>query len=337
MRNSTVKARRKVAKMVELELVGIHDDGEHLIFEDAANQRYQLAITEQLRAAVRRDRPQMEHLRSNGLRPREIQALIRSGASAEEVAEEAGVAVESVRRYEGPVLAEREFAAERARGLRTSRREDAPTLGDLVVDRLAARNVSEIAWDAYRPDNEPWRVTAQYRAGQQDFLASWEVDLVTGTFTAIDDEARWLSEIDLADSPYRHLTPVEDRFYDVESDGGIPTESEDAPETDATDAILQELDAARGVHQPLDPEAHSEPTLWDDPPAAHPPLSRPQEARDATVLQLPEKATPVESESTKKTPEGGNEDPATERRKRNRRGRTSVPSWDEIVFGAKND
>ncbi len=323
--------------MVDLELVGIHDDGEHLVFKDASNNRYQLAITEALRAAVRRDRPQMEQLRSHHVRPREIQALIRAGASAEEVAEQAEVSVESVRRYEGPVLAEREFAAQRARALRTARSDDAPTLGDLVVDRLAARNVTDVTWDAYRPQGEPWRVTALYYAGQQEFLASWEVDLDSGAFTAIDDEARWLSEIDLVDSPYRHLTPVEDRFYDVETDGGLPEAEIEEPETaDATDAILQELDAARGVRQPLEPEAHSEPTLWEDPPAAHPPLSRPHEATDATVLRLPESASHGEEEATQQD-ETPSEDTGAQRRKRNRRGRTSVPSWDEIVFGAKND
>src|SRR5690625_2703710 len=78
------KARREHPNMVELELVGIHDDGEHLVFKDAANQRYQLAITEALRAAVRRDRPQLEQLRSATIRPRVMLALIRAVASAQE-------------------------------------------------------------------------------------------------------------------------------------------------------------------------------------------------------------------------------------------------------------
>src|SRR5699024_2383128 len=176
------KARREHPNVVELELVGIHDDGEHLVFKDATNQRYQLAITEALRAAVRRDRPQLEQLRSATIRPRDIQALIRAGASAQEVAEQANVSVDQVRRYEGPVLAEREFAAERARSLRTGRAEGAATRRALVVDRLAARNVTDVSLDAYRPENAPWHVTARYQAGQQEFLASWEVNLTSGSF-----------------------------------------------------------------------------------------------------------------------------------------------------------
>src|SRR5690625_3245354 len=244
--------------MVELKLEGIHDDGEHLVLVDGANQRFRVAITEELRAAVRRDRPQLEQLRSHEVRPRDIQAMIRAGASAETVAQQAGLPLESIRRYEGPVIAERQYTAQRARALHVARTSDSPTLGDLVVDRLAARHVSDVAWDAYRPEGGPWHVTAAYTAGLQELLASWEVDLTAGTFIALDDEARWLSEIDLADSPYRHLAPVEDRFYDVETDGGLLTGDGQAE----TDAILEELDAARGVRQPLAPEAHEEPTLW---------------------------------------------------------------------------
>lgn len=323
--------------MVELKLEGIHDDGEHLVLIDGSNHRFRVAITEELRAAVRRDRPQLEQLRSHDVRPRDIQAMIRAGASAQTVAQEAGIPLESIRRYEGPVIAERQYTAQRAQGLHVARTPDAPTLGDLVVDRLAARHVSDIEWDAYRPDGGSWHVTAAYTAGLQEFLATWEVDLTAGTFTALDDEARWLSEVDLADSPYRHLTPVEDRFYDVESDGGLPAEGEpgEIDESGSTDAILEELEAARGVRQPLEAEVLEEPTLWDDPPAAHPALSRPQDATDATVLQLPqpepaavqgeEEEQPVQEEEPKPT------------RKRSRQRRTSVPSWDEIVFGAKND
>jgi len=183
--------------MIELELVGIHDDGEHLVVRDPSNHQYRLAITDALRAAVRRDRPQLEQLRSPALRPREIQALIRAGATAAEIAEQAGLPVEAVRRYEGPVIAERQYAAERARALRVGRHSDAPTLGDLVIDRLAARHVTAIAWDAYRGDNGPWRVTAAYEAGEQRFTAEWEVDLDAGTFDALDDEAWRVREMAL--------------------------------------------------------------------------------------------------------------------------------------------
>ena len=143
--------------MGELELVGLHEDGEHLVLVAPDGARFRVRIDEPLRAAVRRDRPQLEQLRAESagtLSPREIQARIRAGATTQEVADSAGLPVERVRRYEGPVLAEREHVAEQARGTRVGRDVGAPTLGDLVTDRLAARGVDpgSLAWDAARDD-----------------------------------------------------------------------------------------------------------------------------------------------------------------------------------------
>jgi hypothetical protein len=349
--------------MAELELVGIHGDGEHVVLVDEEGQRHRLPIDDALRAAVRRDRPQLEQIRSEGLRPRDIQVLIRGGASAEDVAAQAGVPVEHVRRYEGPALAERAHVSQRAQALSIGREPGSPTLGDLVVDRLAARGAEHIDWDARRHGSEPWQVIARFVAGDRDREATWQVDLAAGTVVAVDDESRWLSETDLATGPQRrHLSAVRGaRLYDVETDADLaPTlaavdavirdprtrglravdasdasgprddDTSDAMDEESeadTEALLEELSAARGVRQRVeidddalaedvlneDAQAHT-PALWDDdPPAAHPPASRPDEATDTTVVK-----------------------PRRERRAAKNR-RTSVPSWDEIVFGARND
>src|SRR3712207_3118540 len=110
--------------MDDLTLVGVHDDGEHLLLVDGAGMRHRLKVDEALRAAVRRDRARLGQLQiemEGRLRPRDIQARIRAGETAEQVAAAAGVPVEHVRRYEGPVLAEREFVARQAREVRVRR------------------------------------------------------------------------------------------------------------------------------------------------------------------------------------------------------------------------
>ena len=151
--------------MNELELKGLHEDGEHLVLVGPGGEQFRLRIDEALRAAVRRDRPQLEQLRAESagtLSPREIQARIRAGATTQEVADTAGIPVEHVRRYEGPVLAEREYVAEQARATRVGRDVGAPTLGDLVTDRLATRGVdlASLAWDAARDAYRPWNILA---------------------------------------------------------------------------------------------------------------------------------------------------------------------------------
>ena len=345
--------------MVELELVGIHSDGEHLIVMAPDGERYRLVIDEALRAAVRRDRPHLEKVRSSGaIRPRDIQVQIRAGASAEEVAEGSGIPIETVRRYEGPVLAEREHVSMRAQALPIGRDSDAPVLGDVVLDRLATRGVDtdRISWDARRNGQEPWQVLVRFSSGEKLREATWEVDLTARMTRAVDDEARWLSETEL-ESPAarRHLqsvrsTPVYDQAddeHETESDAGLveslqavdaglerDARSAQRPEDEdeATAALLAELSASRGVRPgtAVEEDGVHEPMLWDDPPAAHPSASHPEETPES-----PEVLTPP-GEQPAVEPEGEEEKPAPRRRTRRSR-RTSVPSWDEIVFGAKND
>lgn len=341
--------------MIELELVGIHNDGETVVLIDAEGRRYQLAIDESLRAAVRRDRPQFEQLRSGRLRPREIQVLIRAGATAAEVAEQGDLPIEQVRRYAGPVLAERAHVADRARALVVGRESGAPTLGDLVVDRLAARGIDDVEWDARRQGSDPWQVVATYEADAVTEQASWQVDLAAQSFRALDEHARLLTEADLAVGPRRHLSAVPPaRVYDVEHDGDIqpalrtidddlhhghPHELESADEPGPaadTEAILAELAAARGVRQQVTEAGHEEPMLWDD-------AARPEDAGHGSAAATESPATAANGDdhdvvslpSREPEPEPEPEPAPAKRRGRSRR--TSVPSWDEIVFGAKND
>src|SRR6476659_1950499 len=130
--------------MRELRLIGVHEDGQHLLLSDSEGERYRVGLDEALRAAARRDRPRLGQLQieiDGGMRPREVQALIRAGFSAEEVAERAGWAVEKVGRYEGPILAEREHVAGLARAVRLRGRAaagaTAPTLSARVSQRLS--------------------------------------------------------------------------------------------------------------------------------------------------------------------------------------------------------
>ena len=107
--------------MRDLRLIGVHDDGEHLLVTDDSGEEYRLRIDEPLRAAARRDRPRLGQLQiaiDNNVRPREVQAMIRAGASADEVAARTGWDLDKIARFEGPVLAEREHVATRAQAVR---------------------------------------------------------------------------------------------------------------------------------------------------------------------------------------------------------------------------
>ncbi|HMO12328.1 MAG TPA: septation protein SepH, partial [Actinotalea sp.] len=257
--------------MSELRLVGLHDDGEQVVLEGPDGQRFTLPIDDALRAAVRRDRPQLEQVRaqaSSAIPPREMQARMRAGATAEDVAEAAGVPVEIVRRYEGPVRAERDWIAEQARDTRIGHDLGAPALGELVTDRLATRGVAAgtARWDAYRDQTGPWSVVLSFEIGGADRTARWTFDPSARTLRAMDDEARWLSETDLADEPVprRHLAAVPTNEVDLAAAlrpvlaavdtpvFTIPGPARTDDQVDPTEALLEDLSDRRGVRQPLD-------------------------------------------------------------------------------------
>jgi hypothetical protein len=237
--------------MQDLTLVGVHDDGEHLVVRAKDGTTFKLRVDEPLRVAVRLDRARLGQAQlqaEGGLRPREIQARIRAGQSAEQVAQNAGVPLEYVRRYEGPVLAEREFVAGQARAVRLRRPGQgggpAPALEDVVHQRLSAREVDESAatWDAWRSENGTWVVVLDFVAGGRERRARWSYDPQLRHVTPTDDEARWLTDEEPPEPgplAQRRLVPVRagrgpagaaeagegpaarDRVYDVEADGGV--------------------------------------------------------------------------------------------------------------------
>ena len=130
--------------MRELKVIGLDVDGRHIICEgpDPAD-RFTLQVDDRLRAAVRGDRALGQTLRDievkGVLRPRDIQARIRAGASVEQLAESSGMDITKVERFAHPVLLERARAAELASAAH-------PILADGPAVTVAARN------DHHRPD-----------------------------------------------------------------------------------------------------------------------------------------------------------------------------------------
>ena len=94
--------------MRELKVVGLDVDGKRIICEsDDPNEKFILRADDRLRAAVRGDKTGASQTQSdaevpNVLRPKEIQARIRAGASVEQVAESAGVDIVPGRAVRAP-------------------------------------------------------------------------------------------------------------------------------------------------------------------------------------------------------------------------------------------
>ncbi len=338
--------------MTRVNLVGPAEDGLHLVVETDDGQQYQLAITDELRHAVRYARPKptwSEGGDSESLTPKEIQQRIRAGLTAAELAELTGEPLEALEKFEPPVIAERAYIAELARTTRIGRDPSSPVLGELVVDRLAARGVSQddIVWDAWREVDEPWQVAVDFRADNRTVRAQWTFDHTSRTLTAEDEEARWLTETELLDVPIprRHLaavpTDLDDSAPLPETRPVLPTPSP-APEPSLTESLLEDLESRRGTREPVldDEEDEDDEGFEGFGPAAS------RTAETGFGQSMPHPAGSALRQSALGPDAGASEakaeeEPVTKEQeivdKPTRKGRASVPSWDEIVFGARHD
>lgn len=156
--------------MLELRLIGVHDDGENLMLESADGTRFLLPIDANLRTSITKAR-RIQPARGLGAKgtygPRDIQTRFRQGASVEEIAEESGWEPERVRRYEWPIVAERAHIIRAAQSVKIGRRNSASGTAQIPVT-LSAR-IEEVSerygfedatqdWTTRQQENGQWRV-----------------------------------------------------------------------------------------------------------------------------------------------------------------------------------
>ncbi|MEU8435655.1 septation protein SepH [Streptomyces sp. NPDC029216] len=334
--------------MPELRVVAVSNDGTRLVLKAADSTEYTLPIDERLRAAVRNDRARLNQIEievESHLRPRDIQARIRAGASAEEVAQLAGIPVDRVRRFEGPVLAERAFMAERARKtpVRRPGENTGPQLGEAVQERLTLRGADKdsVQWDSWRRDDGTWEVLLVYRVVGEPHSASWTYDPPRRLVVAVDDEARSLigESDDLPSTPEPSFPFVpriarlpRDRPLDRALDRQIerpapPPAPEPEEERDTLTSLLEAVPSFRGdLVVPERTDVPAEEAETEEPPAAA--ASAGAGAAYADVL-MPRTVAGHRERLTGTTDRQAEADGVRPGR------RAAVPSWDEIVFGTR--
>jgi hypothetical protein len=225
--------------MRELKVVGLDVDGKRIICEcDSSGEKFILRPDDRLRAAVRGDnigpsQPPSDAEVPSVLRPKEIQAKIRAGASVEQVASAAGVGIERVQRFANPVLLERSRAAELATAAHPVL-ADGPsvlTLLETVTSALVARGLDPDAtgWDAWRNEDGRWTVQMGWKAGMSDNVAHFRFTPGAhgGTVTAFDDTACELINPDFA-RPLRPLAPIAQLDFE-EPEPELPIEAPEPP------------------------------------------------------------------------------------------------------------
>lgn len=318
--------------MQELRLVAVSEDGSYLVLATPGRgTRFMVPIDERLRAATRGHVSRFGQLQigvESPLRPKEIQSRIRAGATAEEIAEAAGIPVERVRAFEGPVLQERQYIADQAQRTSIRRAGDTtpgPHLGDLVEERLVPRGVSvdELEWDSWKREDGTWKVRLHFQLANRAHAAEWIFDVTRRQISPVDEEAARISSPDELPQETAVTPFVPRRGADSQPDSRHEAEPEPGPERAARQP--EELPPAASARQSQ--------------PAQQPDQSQPaQESPAASAAEEAEEEVPAEPAAQTvgagdtRQPEAGGTPDRGGTRKSGRRGRASVPSWDEIMF-----
>ncbi len=337
--------------MEQLKVIGTEDDV--LVLATESGERFALTVDDTLRSYVRRPAREQEP-RSVRANPREIQSHIRAGLSAEDVASLLEIRVEDVERFEGPVLAEREYIVGQALAvpvlLGTELDPAAqPTFGQAVRSKLSDASATDERWTSWK---EPtgWIVKLEFTSHDVAHDARWVFDPRRSTLSPQNSDAVQLSrQGSLPDGLIPRLraldnAPKDSSHFDAavfgahvepEADIEAPAVPQQAssgvqdaaikraperhePPAETAD-LLEALRRRRGQREPMPTEAtapaHAPVALFD---ALEPGYEDTAPVDDADAPTEPE-APQAPAESSK------------------RKGRPSMPSWDEIVFGARTE
>jgi hypothetical protein len=189
--------------MRPVRFVALSEDGQALVLADEVGRLLALPLDDRISSALQHE----GHPTTAGtsvavmapdvppsLSPRDIQSRIRSGESAEDVARVAGVPVDRVLRYAGPVLQERAMLAQHARRTRLKTSDSGAPLAEVVDSRLAQHGIDteKISWDAFRREDGAWRIVATWPSGKATAQAIWDLDKGRQVVTPHDDMAQYL-------------------------------------------------------------------------------------------------------------------------------------------------
>lgn len=260
--------------MAQLRLVGVHDDGEHLLLESADGTEYQLPIDQNLRTSIakaRRIQPARGRGASGTFGPRDIQTRFRQGATVEEIVAESGWDADRVRRYEWPIVAERANIITVARKVListagTSRRDSSALTLDEHINRVAQHFGFEEAptdWNTYQQESGQWTISLDISLDSDTkdslprgvvFPARWSYNPANQSIYASNEAAYFLLGRDHSgDAPLPGIGTHDHSEDDAaaedsaEQTASSPLTAVKQEQPSAQEELLDELENRRGI------------------------------------------------------------------------------------------
>ena len=183
--------------MQDLKVIGVENGA--LLAASDDGERFRIAIDEVLQSRLRQRKTEAA-ANAPKLSPREVQAHIRSGMSAEDVAAVTGASLEYIQRFEGPIVAEREHIVASALSVPVHTTADVDPLGEgatfgaVIRDRLASLGVVGERWASWKDAETGWIIKLEFTADQIDHDARWGYDARKHALAPLNSEATTLSQ-----------------------------------------------------------------------------------------------------------------------------------------------
>jgi hypothetical protein len=182
--------------MQDLKVIGVENGA--LLAASEEGDRFRIPIDEVLQSRLRQT--QVEPTVRVKLSPRDVQAHIRGGMSAEDVAAVTGAPIDFVRRFEGPVIAEREYIVSCALGVpvhtivEPEPGEGPATFGAVIRERLASLGATNERWASWKEPGAGWVVKLAFTADDIDHDARWAFEPKKNALSPVGNEAVALSQ-----------------------------------------------------------------------------------------------------------------------------------------------
>jgi hypothetical protein len=315
-----------------------------------------------------------------------VQAHIRAGMSAEDVAAVTGASLDFVRRFEGPVVAEREYIVSSALSVPVHAAIDPEPLdepanfGSVIRERLASLGASNERWASWKEPGAGWIVKLAFTADDIDHDARWAFEPKKNALSPIGNEAVALSQQgelkgaliprlravgaetsladvsrfdsgaftfkeSLADDILNDTAPLHDAVpysrpaatSEAVSKAAIKRAAEPAQSLSETADLLESLRRRRGEREASAGESRESATAERAERAATADI-RPVDEATPDTETAPSAPAPAPAAAPTRNVWASQAATGQPRAAQTgRRGRASMPSWDEIVFGARTD
>ena len=333
-------------------------DGDFLLLETAEGQRYRLLVDDSVRRASRGETG--NRLDAPSITPREIQEEIRVGRTIDEVTASSGAPEEYVRKFAQPVLDELNHAVLNALTVRLEIAGDrfnepmAREFGEIIKSRLAASGAGIERWSAMKAPDHGFFIYCEFEIEGETKKATWSYDPKRLALAPENETAIALSSQERLGTPPPKLRPVatepsgitQNLADTVDLAASMPPRSQPEvvsnPEpsepaisetADLLDALRKKRNARESVND-LEPHPSTEDLRIVElsPEDLYSEQSDGRRQGEPLLEVVPDPAPETEKEPEPTPSPISDDQPATPKR-----GRASIPSWDEIVFGTKTE